>query len=609
MKNNIKNLILAALTVFAFFLNLEGIYYNEINGINIFATNLMIVTVIFLLLFSFYKCFQKEKISKTEMVLCIFFTIFSLLGNSYQKISSWDLVFGNFLMFIISIFSGVGYYSLFKNVFSLLHKLLKKEPFINIKIKNRYLKKILSIFEKHPFLVSFIIIIACWLIYIVAFYPIILSPDPAFQIKQFFNEHTKYIDWVIQVDKNVNMTTHHPVIHTVLLGGCIKLGSLILNDNFGLFIYSLIQIICLASVLSYTIVFSKKHQVPIWFRVILLLIYSLVPMFPLYAMSGVKDTYYTIFMILYILFLYDFVTLYRNKKISWKYSLYITVVIVLIALFRNNGFYVVILSFPLLFIYSRKNIFKLLLIFTIFIGSYELYNKVIIPSFKISEGSIREVLSIPFQQTARYVKYHEEDLSKEEIEIIDNMLGYEDLATRYDPEKADPVKNMYNKYTTSEDLKNYFTKVWWKGLLKHPTTYIEATLNNVYGYFYPNSLKWYVYYKYDNRITENDLVDYHYNSLSGIRKVLSSYAVSFPYIPVIGLCSNIGFNTWVVFILGSFYIDNHKKKYLLVLSPILVSILVCIASPVNTYFRYAMPYVFVIPVLIGLTINLLKKKN
>ena len=118
----------------------------------------MIVTVIFLLLFSFYKCFQKEKISKTEMVLCIFFTIFSLLGNSYQKISSWDLVFGNFLMFIISIFSGVGYYSLFKNVFSLLHKLLKKEPFINIKIKNRYLKKILSIFEKHPFLVSFIIL-------------------------------------------------------------------------------------------------------------------------------------------------------------------------------------------------------------------------------------------------------------------------------------------------------------------------------------------------------------------------------------------------------------------------------------------------------------------
>ena len=79
--------------------------------------------------------------------------------------------------------------------------------------------------------------------------------------------------------------------------------------------------------------------------------------------------------------------------------------------------------------------------------------------FKITSGSIRETLSIPFQQTARYVKYHSDDLTQEDIIVIDKVLGYDDLAERYDPEISDPVKNKFNKYTSNGELMDYL-KDW-----------------------------------------------------------------------------------------------------------------------------------------------------
>ena len=136
-----------------------------------------------------------------------------------------------------------------------------------------------------------------------------------------------------------------------------------------------------------------------------------------------------------------------------------------------------------------------------------------------------------------YVKEHGDEVTDKEKYAIDRVLGYDTLASRYKSGIADPVKNGYNKYTTSEDLKEYF-KVWFKELIKHPKTYIEATISNTYGYFYPSKTNWYIYYKYNNTITY-DGFDYHYNSLKIPRYILASYGIAFPYIPVLNILVNI----------------------------------------------------------------------
>ena len=559
-----------------------------------------------LLIYFIYKFYQKSTIipkKKSLKVLSLILAFFMIFGNSFMCVGSTALIFKNIGYFLLSLIMYIGYYYLFLVLISYLFRFLDKNNFSE-ENKEKKDNKFVATFKKHPFLFSLCFIVICWLPYIISYYPIILSPDPSFQIRQFFGIRTKYADYAILLDENVVMTNHHPVTHTVLLGGCLKLGTMIGNDNLGLFFYSIIQISVLASVLAFSIYYMQKMGLKTKYLIGVLLIYALVPMFPLYAMSGVKDVLFGAFIFLYFIFLHNLVKTKCEGYKWWNYLL-IIILLILICLFRNNGIHVLILSLPFTLIIARKKWKQLLTVMVCVFGFYGVFDKVILPYYKITPGSIREMLSVPFQQTARLAKYHGDELTEEGIAAIDKILGYDDLAERYDPELADPVKNEFNKYATDEDLKEYF-KVWFNGLIKHPGTYIEATMNNVYGFFYPEKTKWYVYYKFDDRITE-DGFDYHYNSLETSRNILSEYAVAFPYISGIGLISNIGFNVWIIFTLFAYAIYKKLYKNILVLAPALILILVCVVGPANTYFRYALPFIFAMPFIIGVFLE--KREN
>ena len=229
-------------------------------------------------------------------------------------------------------------------------------------------------------------------------------------------------------------------------------------------------------------------------------------------------------------------------------------------LLRNNGIYVAVLTLIILAIYKRKEFLYLGVLLLFVLTTYIGYDKVLLPALKIPAGSVREQLSVPFQQTARYVKEHEKEISEEEKEKIDKVLGYDTF-------------------------------------LLHPATYLEATLNNTYGYFYPDTSNWYIYSgkNYNKLITEDNLVNYHYNKLSFLRTVLSGYGIMFPYLPVVGLLSNIGFSAMALLTIIVYLLCSNEKKYIIAMLPSFLSLLICFISPANTYFRYSMPFVFLIP--------------
>ena len=137
---------------------------------------------------------------------------------------------------------------------------------------------------------------------------------------------------------------------------------------------------------------------------------------------------------------------------------------------------------------------------------------------------------------------------------------------------------------------------------------MDATINNVYGYFYPNTSNWYVYYDYDERLSESN-IDYHYNNLNISRNILSSYAVAFPYIPVIGGIVNIGFVVWVYFLLLCLFITEHKKELITLIVPALTLVLILVAGPVNTYFRYIFPLVLSLPLILNIAYIELKNNS
>ena len=526
-----------------------------------------------------------------EYILSFIITLFMIIGTSF-------IIKGNFKPIInhpvITIFS---FLIMFKIIFEIINYLFDYMDKENKKDNQKKKNKLMQLFDNHPFTFSIVTILLLWLIYIIAFYPGILSPDPSFQLLQYFNIDNKYSEYVNLIDKNVIITNHHPVLHTLLLGFFTNIGIKFFSSfNIGLFIYTIFQTIILSSTLSYTIKFMKEINISLKYRKICLLIYSLVPVFPLYALSPVKDVIFGSLIILYIISIYKFIKF--KKQIKFKDIILEIILMVLITLFRNNGIHVILLSFPFLIFTNKENLFKFILIFISTILIYFSYSKIILPHFKITNGSIREVLSVPFQQTARYVKEHKKEVTKKEEVIIDKLLNYDTIDTRYNPKLADPVKNEFNKDYTDKDLKNYFD-VWFTEFKKHPITYVEATIENTYGYFYPIETNWYVHIK-GKKIVNNYGFDYHFNKLKPIRTILGGFAIIFPYIPFIGLIINIGFNTWILLFMLSYMIYKRKYKDIIYLIPSFILLLVCFVSPANTYFRYALPNIFAMPVMLSM---------
>lgn len=545
---------------------------------------------------------SKKRKNVVTMILSFIFTIFLTIGSSFIISDSLDAVIKHpIITMLMMVISFIILNAIITFLFNKLDNYEVKEK-KNDK-KTGFISKMI---DKHPFWFSLIVILLFWLIYIIAFYPAIMSPDPSFQILQFFGIDNKYSTYVNLIDKSVIITNHHPVIHTLLIGSCVKLGVSIFNStNAGLFIYSIIQTLILASTLSYTIKFLKEINVSVNVRKAVLLIYALVPVFPFYAMSPVKDVIFGCLIILYIISIYKFIKL--KNKINVKTMIKEIILMILITLFRNNGIHIIILSFPFLLLLGRKNLMKYLIIFIVVVLSYFTYDKVILPHFKITPGSVREMLSIPFQQTARYVIKNDDKIPEKDKKAIDKILEYDTLKKRYDPEKADDVKNKFNKDATDRDLKNYFI-VWFKELKDDPKTYVEATLNNTYGYFYPVKTNWYIYVN-ENKTINNYGFDYHFNDLNVLRSALIAFGLVFPYIPFLGLIVNIGFNTWILLFMMAYLIYRKKYKEIIYLIPSIIVLLVCFASPVNAYFRYALPNVFAMPTMLLIFLNIRKEES
>lgn len=580
---------------------IKSLKLNELIKFSYTNIDFLLIMILTIALIIFYNKYQDLKKTRAYNILSAVFSLFLVFGFSYSLVGNTDLITSNLIFIFISTVKFIVYYLFISTVLNLLALKIKSINLNKIKLPS-ILTKFENYYENHPLKTTLIIILVAWLPYFICFYPAILSPDPSNQILQYFGKPTHYIDGVKLLDENVVITNHHPVFHTFILGGFAKIGYNLGNINFGLFLFSCFQVFIVISAILYTLIYLKKIKTPFLYHFIILLIFALVPVFPLYALSSVKDT---IFGALLIFYLIEFHKLITTKNYSKKEYVILGILILIMMLVRNNGIYIILFSILSLIIIVKDKRIPLLIVMFLSLFVYEAHNRILLPSMHITMGSVREMLSVPFQQTARYVKYHSADLSRNEIQTIDKILGYNTLGERYKANIADPVKNEYNKDTTTEDLIEYF-KVWFSCFFRHPGTYFNATINTIYGYFYPNTSNWYIYHNYDNRLKEEGF-DYHYNNLAIGREILSGYGVSFPYIPLIGSLVNIGLIIWTYLFILTYLIVENKKKLIPILIPALILLLTCIVGPVNTYFRYMVPIVMSLPLIIGILFNTKKE--
>ena len=180
-------------------------------------------------------------------------------------------------------------------------------------------------------------------------------------------------------------------------------------------------------------------------------------------------------------------------------------------------------------------------------------------------------------------------------DIINKVLAYDKIAERYNPELSDKVKATYKKYSTSEDMSQYLN-VWAKWLFIYPDVYIQATMNNCYGYFYPDAKSWIAY----TEITPPGK-DYRVSSpklLTPIREFVNAIPEFVRNIPIVGLIESIGFYTWLLILSIAYLVYTHNKKFIYMYTPLLILLLTCVLSPANTMLRYIYPMILSVPILI-----------
>lgn len=506
-------------------------------------------------------------------VLPYFFSICLLLGQSYAREGSWSLCFGDEFRVIGFLLSFAGYSILFRYLIALFLGFYKKAA-----ISKWAPAKLEIFFGKKCFRNVFLLLLILWAPVIILSYPGNLCYDFLGQIEQGLGI-TSY-------------SAHHPLFHTLIAGGIIKFGRMLTGSlDVGLFLYVLLQALALAAALAGTVDRLAKRGSSCVLKMVVVCVYAFAPMYSNTASTAVKDVPFMAAFIWYILLLEDLVAkgTENRKPLYW---VRLTAVQALVGLLRNNGIYVVVLTGVVLAIVYRK---KMLLLYTavlplvICLGG----NGLLAFACGAEAGSPGEMLSIPFQQTARYLQLYGDELTEEELKAIAEVLTDPELvAARYDPDISDPVKALYLQDCGAAKLAAYF-KVWITGFFKHPTVYLEAFFVHVYGWFDPGVTNAVRYEAQSELFRQGGLVP-------GADKLLLFVYRLAEYIPFLAVLENVGVYTWLLFILGGMARREKFKKGIL-LTPLFISLLICMAAPCfYLHPRYAFPIMFTIPFLYGI---------
>lgn len=484
-------------------------------------------------------------------------------------------------------------------------------------------------YNKHPFKVSVVVLFVCWLPNLLLSYPATMCIDVWNQMLQSFGFQ--------------KFTTHHPPAHTVLAGAFERVGLLLGSANLGLFLYILFQTILFALILGYMFYTMKELASPTWLKVTAFIIAVSSPYYTQYIGMIVKDTIYSYFILLFVIELVYILLLKQEYWKSKKHCFLLAASMIGSVLFRNNGKYVI---YPMIlcilitvFLQNRnqrtdqeenqdtsrirkksrrtrytKTFMTAVIMCLISVAVSSGFQNFLTRHYNIEPGGIQEALSLPFQQTARYVKEYEEEVTQEEKEAIKGVLAYNKLGKYYNPKISDPVKATYKKKATTKDLTAYL-KVWVQQGLKHPVTYIEATMNQNYYLVYPLVENSTVYdTTAPDKVSAKKLAEkLGVHEVSVIQKLdrwRTGFNKVFFTLPVFGLIASMAFFNLILIYLCYHGIRKKIPQMFLLVMPLLLSDAIIVLAPViKGHPRYAFPVIYSIPIVFCAYLYWAGKKN
>ena len=456
--------------------------------------------------------------------------------------------------------------------------------------------------DRHKRLFSFKTVLLVWLGFMVFYilwylfnYPGIITLDTLDQLKQAADISP--------------LNDHHPVLLTLLMRAVIlPVEKMTGSIQAGVGICSFLQMAVL------TFVFALTYERILYYvnnrtlRALIFLAFAIYPVNSMYSVTLWKDILFSACLLLLLLCV-DFIAedapaFLENKKNCFLLCL----VLLLLLLTRHNGI-VIVLAMTLVFVFAYPVYRKRLL--CVCLGSLLLwaaFQYLLLPALRVTKLDSGLMLSLPNQQIARTLYYHNEEFTEDELEKINSYYTVPEVWRYYRPKLSDAVKDRFisERY---EENRGEFLSLWMRLGLRYPGDYLEAFLHNCYGYWFPETNYWITATGVEAGAKEIGISSAPILQSAVISRINNfQMEQKFNKIPVLALFFKPGACWWVWMFCACFCLYRNKRKLILFV-PGLMLWLPILFSPVYCEFRYVYGLFICLPLLLASTLTVRQADN
>lgn len=439
-------------------------------------------------------------------------------------------------------------------------------------------------------LLSVIVLMIFWSPYLYIYYPGFYFGDS--------------VSSVLQALGYSQLDNHFPVMYSLFIRQCIKLGIFLKNDiAFGLAIYSLIQMLFMAFGLSYFIYWLKARvHLKKWIVILLLTIFGTSPYIAQYTIAIWKDPIFSVAFVLATVFLTDMI-LKKNKPDKIITFIGLIISLSIIVFIRNNGIYIIyaIILVSLISLSNhntRINIAQILVVCLIVICSFNYVTGPVYNKWGVTNSDEKvESYGIFIAQMARVVAL-DGKLSVEDKEYMNRLFPLDEYENVYTPCCIDNLK--WNSNFDKSVLDKDFFKIYFSILRKNPKICFEAWELQTFGFW---------------SINQQFINDYDYNITGAIpRNLTSEYGsgveeLQIKYVdtdsmrsklfPCTAKCIPIAYIHWLLIGLAIFAFGKRDWGKLLCLTPALgLMATLIVATPIYYWPRYGFAQQLLLPLFI-----------
>lgn len=271
------------------------------------------------------------------------------------------------------------------------------------------------------------------------------------------------------------LSDHNPFLDSFIYGAFDRFGLAIGNEMSGFVLLVLIQSWVGAISLSLIICWvNSRSTLSKRFILVMFFVVLLVPSFSSYMTVVMKDSTWVPFFTIWIVVFGEIVyRIQNNRQINLKLIVYIILFATIAGLMKKTSLFITTPSTLLLMFYKRDYIKIIMSSILPPVIALTLIPALLFPLLKIAPGGRQESIGTPIQQVTKVLIDHRNEISPQDLRIINKVFSVDKAEKVWVPETVDPVKQTFKVSSTRKEVRQFLI-IWIKLFFRFPVEYLRA---------------------------------------------------------------------------------------------------------------------------------------